>query len=193
MMDICILTTGGTIDKDYPRSTGGYAFEINEPAVGRILESYQSHYKQNEKSIIPYEVISVCKKDSTEITDDDRQTLCDIIAKSEKQRFLITHGTDTIIHTARYIQNNGCCTLKNKRKMVVCTGAMKPERFKDSDADFNIGGSIVALRMLPPSITTETSSVFICMGGNLIDCVKCYRDQQTGEFLDSSMLPQCIE
>ena len=193
MTEICILTTGGTIDKDYPRSTGGYAFEINEPAVGRILEGYRSHYNQIEKSIFPYEVISVCKKDSTDITDDDRQKLCNIIAKSDKNRFLITHGTDTIIQTARYIQNNGCCTLQNKKKMVVCTGAMKPERFKDSDAHFNIGGSIVALRMLSPSISAESSSVFICMGGALIDCVKCYRDEQTGVFLDSSILPQGIE
>ena len=37
-MKLCIITTGGTIDKDYPRSSGGYAFEIDEPAIGRILE-----------------------------------------------------------------------------------------------------------------------------------------------------------
>jgi hypothetical protein len=37
-MAIAILQTGGTIDKDYPRTTKGYAFEISEPAAAKILD-----------------------------------------------------------------------------------------------------------------------------------------------------------
>jgi L-asparaginase/Glu-tRNA(Gln) amidotransferase subunit D len=64
-MHVTFLQTGGTIDKDYPRMVGGYAFEITEPAVGRIL--------QNIPAAFTHDVHSVCRKDSTEITLEDRQ------------------------------------------------------------------------------------------------------------------------
>lgn len=184
-MKLCIITTGGTIDKDYPRSSGGYAFEIDEPAIGRILE-------QQKQLNIQYEIISVCKKDSTEVTDTDRENICNVIrkAKSSTKRFLITHGTDTLIETANYIRNSGCCDPVDSDDdgiLLVCTGSMKPERFKDSDADFNVGGAIVALSVLPLNESTQfsskSSSVYVCIGGRLIDCRKCIRDKN-GFFLE---------
>eukprot|EP00439_Symbiodinium_sp_Y106_P059984 s2381_g8.t2 len=35
---ILVIATGGTIDKAYPRVTGGWGFEIGDPAAGRILD-----------------------------------------------------------------------------------------------------------------------------------------------------------
>ena len=57
-VDVTIVATGGTIDKDYPRSSGGYAFEIDEPAAGRVLAELPV-------SGIAFDVVSVCRKDST--------------------------------------------------------------------------------------------------------------------------------
>jgi L-asparaginase len=37
-MDLLFLQTGGTIDKDYPKTQGRYSFEIADPEVERILE-----------------------------------------------------------------------------------------------------------------------------------------------------------
>ena len=38
LASILFVVAGGTIDKDYPRSTGGYAFEFgDEPAIERLL------------------------------------------------------------------------------------------------------------------------------------------------------------
>ncbi len=51
---ITFIQTGGTIDKDYPRSTKGYAFEISEPAVKRILEKLNPSFH--------FEIISALKK-----------------------------------------------------------------------------------------------------------------------------------
>ena len=48
---------------------------------------------------------------------------------------LITHGTDTIVDTAIYLNQ-----LKNKT--IVLTGSLKPALFIDNDAIFNIGCSI---------------------------------------------------
>lgn len=55
---LSVLGMGGTIDKDYPRSQMGYAFEIDEPAAGRVLEGLPH-------SGIEFDVVSVCRKDST--------------------------------------------------------------------------------------------------------------------------------
>jgi L-asparaginase len=43
-MKIVFIQTGGTIDKDYPKATGGYAFEIGEPAVKRILQRVNPNF-----------------------------------------------------------------------------------------------------------------------------------------------------
>ena len=57
----------------------------------------------------------------------------------------MTHGTDTIIETAKYlqIQLQEDCKLFDKR--IILTGSFLPEKFKDSDADFNLGMSIGAI------------------------------------------------
>ncbi len=55
-MKILFIQTGGTIDKDYPKTTKGYAFEISEPAIKRILEKVNPYFE--------YEILSILKKDS---------------------------------------------------------------------------------------------------------------------------------
>lgn len=66
-MHVTFLQTGGTIDKDYPKMVGGYAFEITDPAVGRIL--------QNVPTAFTHDIHTVCRKDSTEVTLEDRQVM----------------------------------------------------------------------------------------------------------------------
>ena len=66
MSRLLFLTTGGTIDKDYPRSIGGYAFEFGErPVVERVLQ--MARVDLGRVRIVP-----VCAKDSTELTAEDR-------------------------------------------------------------------------------------------------------------------------
>ena len=56
------------------------------------------------------------------------------------------------------------------------TGSMKPEAFRDSDADFNLGAAIGALNMVQ-------GGVWVCMNGIVYppDLVK--RDPETGKFI----------
>ena len=175
--DIYLLTMGGTIDKDYPRLTSGYAFEFGDESAGeRILSTHPNLG-------ISYEVTSICKKDSLEVTDEDRKLLADAIARILEQRqcfvrFVVTHGTDTMVETAQYIQN---CLEKNldnfKPPFVISfTGATKPERFIDSDASFNVGCAVAATSACNPG------SVVICMNGNVIPAESCVRDEKTGLF-----------
>ena len=63
---LVVIGMGGTIDKEYPRTANGYAFEIDEPAAERVLSGLPFLGLQ-------WRVESVCRKDSTEITDADRK------------------------------------------------------------------------------------------------------------------------
>ncbi len=160
-MKITFIQTGGTIDKDYPRTTKGYAFEISEPAVKRILEKLNPSFD--------FEIISALKKDSMEITDDDRQKIYDICKELKNDKIIITHGTDTMMETAEKLSSI-------KDKVIVITGAMRPERFTNSDAPINIGAAIGSVNVL------ETG-VYIAMHGQVLPWHRITRNMETGQFV----------
>jgi len=160
-MKITFIQTGGTIDKDYPKTTKGYAFEYGEPATRRILEKLNPSFE--------YEILTACQKDSLEMTNEDRQNLVDLILKTPSDKIIITHGTDTIIETANFIFE------KIKHKVIVLTGATRPEQFSNSDAPINVGGAIAATQILKPS-------VYLFMTGILKSCSEIKRDMETGKF-----------
>jgi L-asparaginase len=163
-MKIVFIQTGGTIDKDYPRKDRGYAFEIGKPAVERIMQKVHPDFD--------YKVISILKKDSLDITDNDRDKIHKACMEADSKRLLITHGTDTMIETARKLN-----AIKNK--VIILTGAMKPEKFSDSDAAFNVGTAIGALNVLDKGI-------YIAMNGRIYHWNKVKRDKETGQFADIS-------
>lgn len=141
---ICIITTGGTIDKIYFDALSAY--QVGEPAIGQILEEANVS--------IPYRVQQVCRKDSLDLDDTDRDAILAAVKASPESRILITHGTDTMIQTALHLQT---CT----DKTVVFTGSMAPAKLRNSDAFFNVGCAIIAVQTLPPGR-------FICMNGTII-------------------------
>ena len=94
--------------------------------------------------------------------------------RGAERRVLVTHGTDTMIETARYVLKSGAA----EGKVVAFTGAMKPERFKDSDAAFNVGAAVGVTDTLP------LGSVVVVMGGRAIPCMRCMRELETGRFVD---------
>ena len=60
------LSPTGTIDKCYPRTRSGYAFEIDSAASKRVL----GRLRPGRSALVVHD--TVCKKDSLEITDKDR-------------------------------------------------------------------------------------------------------------------------
>ena len=162
-MKILFVQTGGTIDKDYPHTTKGWAFVIDEPAFSRILEKLNPSFE--------YEVVSVCKKDSLELTDDDREHLKILIETTDADKIIITHGTDTMSKTAQYLSQ-----ITDDNKRIVITGAMRPERFTNSDADLNLGMAIGAVQM------TQSPGIYICMHGLVIPHDKIDRNMETGQY-----------
>jgi len=160
-MKILFIQTGGTIDKDYPQTTKGWAFEFGEPATRRILEKLKPSFD--------YEIITACQKDSLEITDADRQKIAKLIQEKDFKKIIITHGTDTMIETAKFLSK------QIKEKLIVVTGAMLPERFSNSEAPINIGTAIATANLLD-------QGVFISMHGIVKRHDEIRRDLDTGKF-----------
>lgn len=161
MEKIYLITTGGTIDKDYAQKTKTYNFQISEPAVKRILERVNPN--------LEYEIISILKKDSLDLTEEDRQKIYDTCKKIKDSKIIITHGTDTMIKTAEKLSDI-------KDKAIILVGAMKPEKFTDSDAPFNIGTAIGAVNLL-------NRGVYIVMNGRVYEWNKC-RENKTVQFIE---------
>ena len=159
-MKITFIQTGGTIDKDYPRVSKGYAFEIHEPAAKSILKKLNPSFS--------YEIIPAIKKDSTDINEKDRKKILEICRQISSHKIIITHGTDTMIETARVLN-------QIRDKVIILTGAMLPEKFSDSDAAVNLGVAIGACNVIDQGI-------YIAMHGLVLEWNNCSRDKKTGQF-----------
>ena len=153
---IAIVTTGGTIDKAYFDALSTY--QIGEPVVKKLLDGANVTH--------PYRIVELLRKDSLELTDEDRQRLQETVAALDERRVVITHGTDTMTDSASVLA-------AIPAKTIVLTGALSPARFSDSDATFNIGMAFAAAQTLPPG-------VYVAMNGRVFrgDEVKKDRDQR---------------
>jgi len=89
------------------------------------------------------------------MTDGDRQLIRARVESDPCDRIVITHGTDTLVQTARTL-------LGVTGKTVVLTGSMQPARFRVTDAVFNIGSAIGAVQSLP-------AGIYIVMNGQVFD------------------------
>jgi L-asparaginase len=144
-MKIYFITTGGTIDKVYFDAKSEYA--VGSPQIEEILTDTNVAFT--------FEVESVLRKDSLDLTAADRQLIRERVAGCPGDRIVITHGTDTLVETARAL-------LGIPGKTIVLTGSMQPARFRNTDAVFNIGTAIGAVQSLP-------EGVFIAMNGRIWD------------------------
>ena len=159
MTDLQIFTTGGTIDKVYFDALS--EFQVGASPLDAIL---------SEANVsLDYALTSLMKKDSLELTDEDRDTIRSAVIDCEAQHVLITHGTDTMAKTAEALQDIG-------DKTVVLTGAMQPARLRSTDAIFNVGFAIAAARMRSPG-------VYIAMNGRVFDAGSVRKDRGAGQFV----------
>jgi L-asparaginase len=160
-MKIVFIQTGGTIDKDYPHKTKGWAFEFGEPATHRILKKLNPSFE--------YEILTSCQKDSLDVTAKDRAKLADLIQNHKGNKFIITHGTDTMTETASFLREH----IKNK--LIIITGSMLPERFSNSEAPINLGCAIATANL-------REKGVFIAMHGIVKPDTEIRRNLETGKY-----------
>jgi L-asparaginase len=145
MEELLVVTTGGTIDKVYFDDKSDY--QVGEPQIGRILKELGVAFRFN--------VIPILRKDSLHIDAGDRELMRAAIAAQDARHVLVTHGTDTMVDTAKVLA-------QIPGKTIVLTGALNPAGFRGSDAEFNIGTAVGAVQSLPPG-------VYIAMNGRVWD------------------------
>lgn len=124
MSEIAIITCGGTIDKTYGTGKNIYNFEIRDSAIPNLLSLRAYNHT--------FIHVPLLKKDSLDETTEDRETIRATIEQLPQEYILITHGTDSMIQTAKHLEGIG-------KKTIVLVGASIPYVMKDSDAEFNIG------------------------------------------------------
>lgn len=162
MKTIHIFTTGGTIDKIYFDAKSKY--EVGPPNIERVLAEMTLAFD--------YHVTSLMRKDSLEITEEDRFFIADEISKCPESEIVVTHGTDTMVETAKVLAG-----INNKT--IVLTGALEPALFKTSDALFNIGCALAAVQ-------TASAGVYITMNGAVFPYDHVWKnvDKNRFEFLE---------
>jgi L-asparaginase len=158
VMFIRFVTTGGTIDKIYFDAMS--QFEVGESQVKHILTEGLAN--------IDYDIVSMFRKDSLDMTDDDRQKLKEYIESDDAERYVVTHGTDTMVDTAEVLA-------RIPNKTIVLTGALSPARFKTTDAVFNIGMAVAAVQTVKPG-------VYLAISGQVFEAGKVRKNREKNCF-----------
>jgi L-asparaginase len=162
-MSIRIFVTGGTFDKEYNELNGSLYFK----------DTHLNEMLKLGRCKTPIEVRTLMMMDSIDMTDDDRDLIATNCLKSEFDKIIVTHGTDTMVETAKVIAG------KIKDKTIILTGAMIPYKFGSSDGLFNLGAAIAFAKALP-------HGVYIAMNGRYFNWDNCRKNKMIGEFEEIS-------
>lgn len=158
-MSVRILATGGTFDKEYNMIDGQLYFtETNIPEILKL-----------GRCTVPYSIRTLMLVDSLDMTDTDRDIIKVNAQNCEEDKVLITHGTDTVTNTAKYLAE------AKINKTIVLTGAMIPYDFGASDALFNLGSALAFVQALPVG-------VYVVMNGKYYSWDKVRKNKKTGFF-----------
>ncbi len=110
--------------------------------------------------------------DSLEMTDADRRTIAEACRTSGDSQIVITHGTDTMVDTARTLASEIAAPAG---KTIVLTGEMVPYAFGSSDGLFNLGSALSFAQALP-------AGVYIAMNGRCFAWDNVRKNRETGVF-----------
>lgn len=159
-MRIRILVTGGTFDKEYNELTGALFFR----------NSHVAEMLRLGRCRLDIEIETVTMIDSLDMTDAVRAQVVERCRQSPEEALVITHGTDTMIQTARALAEAGLAG-----KTIVLTGAMIPYAFGSSDGLFNLGSALSFAQVLPPG-------VYVAMNGMHFRWDRCVKNRESGHF-----------
>ena len=158
---IQVFITGGTFDKDYNFVTGQLYFK----------DTHLKEMLERGRCRLNYDMKTLMMIDSLEMTSADRDIIVHNCRQTAANRVLITHGTDTMVETAKVI---AAANLEDKT--VVLTGALIPYAFgTSSDGFFNLGAALAYSQVLSPG-------VYIAMNGQYFHWNNVRKNKQTGNF-----------
>ena len=134
-MRIRVLVTGGTFDKEYDELTGRLFFR----------DTHVQEMLSRGRCRLDVAIETVMMVDSLELDDAGRGRIVERCRPTEERAIIVTHGTDTMVDTARAIAE-----ANSSDRTVVLTGAMVPYAFGSSDGLFNLGSALSFVQVLPP-------------------------------------------
>jgi L-asparaginase len=159
MTTIRILVTGGTFDKAYDEIRGELSFG----------DTHLPELLRQGRCALDVEVRTLMMIDSLQMTDSDRELVAHNVATCPERRVVVTHGTDTMVDTARVLARSV------HGKTIVLTGAMIPFAFGSSDGLFNLGSALSFVQVLPPG-------VYVAMNGRYFPWDRVRKNRETGKF-----------
>lgn len=154
-----VFVTGGTFDKEYDEINGRLYFK----------DTHLPEMLKLGRCTLDIRIRTLMMIDSLEMTDEDRDVIIRQSKRCEEQRIIITHGTDTMVKTAKVLEQ------EKIPKTIVLTGAMIPYKFGSSDGFFNLGSAFALVQTLP-------HGVYIAMHGKYFNASNVAKNQQTGYF-----------
>lgn len=158
-MTIRAFVTGGTFDKEYDELTG--ALFLRNTHVPEML--------RRGRCGLDVQVETLMMVDSLDMTSAQRTSIAEACRDARENEIVITHGTDTMVETAREIAS------VIKGKTVVLTGAMIPYAFGSSDGLFNLGSALSIVQTLP-------RGVYIAMNGQCFRWDNVRKNREIGIF-----------
>jgi L-asparaginase len=158
-MAVRIFVTGGTFDKEYDELRGTLDFRATHvPEMLRL-----------GRCRLDVEVEALMMIDSLDMSDGHRSAIVKRCRDCAETRIVITHGTDTMVETAKVLAAGVT------GKSIVLTGAMVPYAFGSSDGLFNLGSALSFVQTLP-------SGVYIAMNGRYFHWDDVRKNPESGVF-----------
>jgi len=159
-MQIRILVTGGTFDKEYDELTGKLFFR----------DTHVEEMLRLGRARLDLSIETAMMIDSLDMDDAGRARIVAGCRSARERAVVVTHGTDTMVETARAL-----ATAALQDKTIVLTGAMVPYAFGSSDGLFNLGSALSFAQVLPPG-------VYIAMNGRHFAWDQVRKNRETGVF-----------
>ena len=159
-MQIRILVTGGTFDKEYDELTGRLFFR----------DTHVEEMLRLGRARLDLSIETAMMIDSLEMDDAGRAAIVGRCRDAAEGAIVVTHGTDTMVETAAALAAAGLAG-----KTIVLTGAMVPYAFGSSDGLFNLGSALSFVQVLPPG-------VYVAMNGRHFAWNRVQKNRDTGVF-----------
>ena len=156
---IKIFATGGTFDKEYNEINGELFFKKTH--LAELLELGRSQ--------LDVQIETLMMVDSLDMNVESKKLIVQKCKKEKTNRIIITHGTDTMVDTAKLLARS----IKNKT--VILTGAMIPIKFGSSDGLFNLGSALSFIQVIDPGI-------YITMNGRYFKWDNVKKNKKLGIF-----------
>ena len=156
---VAVFVTGGTFDKEYDELSGTLFFK----------KSHVTEMLALGRSLVSTRVETLMMIDSLVMTDTDRELIAKKCATAREKNIVITHGTDTMETTARFLAP------RVQNKTIILTGAMVPYKFGSSDGQFNLGSALAYAQVLP-------IGVYVVMNGRFFLWNNVRKNKKAGYF-----------